>query len=276
MTPELAKLLKTCPVEEIPVASIRRTLPIRAARSPERVDQIADWLTSGVDVPPIWVTRATHQLIDGDHRVEVHTYLEADTIKAVMFPEAERATLIGWAVQANTGGSLEMKPIDFQHTADMLITAGMLQRDIAVHLATASGLTVHVVRSYIRQMNADRAQERLVQAARAVTNEDMKPSKAAETFGVDADRLREYLRSTTEPETWLRKIDRVYESFGKGLGTGIIRPLVERVDDGTLSAAYAERCLLRNLDRARRVVKNQEAHLVRFRGRFNNIKDSAA
>lgn len=177
----------------IKLSEIQETVHVRVRLNPERLTVIRGVYSTGGPnaLAPIKVTRKSHQLEDGRHRLEIARELGWTELPVEWMAEKSVDELRMAALLANLGGPLPPTTADLELALEPLVRAGRSRRWIAARLSKhfpgdyIGRLVGHVV-TRIRKQN-------VANALREVTRGSLSVPQAAKKFGLSTSDLRERL-----------------------------------------------------------------------------------
>lgn len=175
-------------VTRVKIADLKTNLFVREALDEDRVLFFAGIVESGSSLDPIVVNRDL-VVVDGRHRIEAHELNEKTEIEVKIVDIVGEENLIAAAYRANTGGPLPPTTNDTEHTILSLIEMGVRDKRIIEILGLPPALT----RKYISSVRSKIGRQKLMKAATAVTDGGLTVAKAAEQYGVEIDKLRDFL-----------------------------------------------------------------------------------
>jgi hypothetical protein len=177
-------------IVELPLSEVKVTFYVRRALDDDRVILFGEIYEQGGQLPPIKVTRDTHQLIDGRHRVAACELINRATIECELVPEADKVHLIAEAFRANSDGALPPSREDIAHTIRLLIEEKVSVTKIVETLPFPASL----VRRYVTNVKSDLKKRQFKKALGAVADGDVSVTEAAVQYNVEEKKLRESIR----------------------------------------------------------------------------------
>lgn len=238
---------------------------VRTCLNEDRFLGLSLLIDSGVELDPIEIT-ADGRVIDGRHRIEAHLLSHKSDIRCEAVDLKDETEIIARAYKANCGGALPPTRADTEHTIRQLIERGVQHRKVA----EALDLPYQMVRTFLKEIDRKITHNKILLAAAAMSSQDMSPSVAARTFGVDLQKLKDFLRigqqrakknAAFEPR---RDLTKLFKSRGASQA-GILKKVMEAHDDGTFTARQVEE----TLDHIEGSIKQMSRSVAEWRARFN-------
>src|SRR3989344_3424200 len=184
--------MRTIGTKIVKLAELCENLFVRQSLNHDHVLALAELIQAGAKTHSlIEVTEidGVMTIVDGRHRkqaFELNNILDVE-VKVLKFDSEEE--IIAYAFKANTGGSLPPSTDDIEHTVRMLLERKVPRKSIAKML----GLPEELGEKYVKIVQSKIARAKLHRAAAAVVDDGLSAPKAAETYGVNLDVLRQLL-----------------------------------------------------------------------------------
>lgn len=255
----------------------------------DRVTQLWDILTTPgedgqpTELDPIEVTTdfvpdgSEYVVIDGRHRIQAYTDAERNQIpiRIVRVKSMEELVARAWLANNRSDAPLPPSSDDRKHTITLLISMGISKRRIAEMLGFPGSLG----RKYVDDVVKEIARYNMDQAAKAVSEQDMRPSEAAAQFGVDETKLREKINSSRRAKKVQVNLDEIkakltYQQKSDSMKmAAVAKKIIDLFDNGEITEEEAADMfkLLRNQhNQAGRRLKGWED---RFKKKLNPPTD---
>lgn len=220
-------------------------------------------------IAPIKITRKK-ELVDGRHRKAAYENAERTEIPCEFVDVKDEVDMIVQAFKANnTGGPLPPTPADTEHTIRL-----MLDRNApATQVGRMLGIPADLARSYINRVLSKVQREKLLNAARAVTDGGLTVPKAAEKYGVDVEDLRAHLsgRKRRKPQNGVADIQRrlTFEAKSKSsTHAAMLSNLLDRFRDGDVTESQVAGIF----DHLDTLSKRTSRNIADWKGRFDSMR----
>jgi hypothetical protein len=219
----------------VSIKDLKTNLFVRQALNQDHAIYLGELLENGVTLPPIKITQ-DHVVIDGRHRIEAHELNHRTEIEAEVEVVKDESELISAAFKSNVGGSLPPTQQDVEHTVMLLLDRSESMRRIGELL----GLPPGMARKYINSVKSKAARQKLMKAASAVTDGGLTLAKAAESYGVETETLKEVLsgrrRKHKQGVTEIQgNLTRTHKSLSQK-NASLLRSLLDKYEDGDVTA----------------------------------------
>lgn len=218
----------------VALKDLKTSIYVRQELNPDHALFLAELIEGGVELPPIRITKDM-VVIDGRHRIEACLLNGLHEIKAEIVGISDENELIASAYQANVGGSLPPTTADTEHTIMLLLDRGVPKKQIGELLKLPPGMA----RKYVNNVQSKSARQKLMAAARSVTDGGLTVAKAAEQHGVDQERLKEVLSGRRKKNKGgVADIQRALTFTFKSLGAknaALFRGLLDKYEDGDVT-----------------------------------------
>ena len=230
-------------VVQVPLSQLQQTFFVRQGLNDDHTLHLAELYEAGVELPPLKVVRGTLEIIDGRHRKAALELLNKDTAPCTLIEPLPFAELLAMAFKANEGQALPPTRADINLVMRQLIEQGVSVRKI---IDMFDGVfPPSLCRKYDKDAQSAINKAKVQQAITAVAEEGMTVPKASEKFGVDEERLKAEIEGKKSKRRGfdLKAIRREISGRYKGntLRTAaILREMLEKYEDGILSAAQVE------------------------------------
>jgi transposase-like protein len=225
--------------ETVAVKDLKTNLFVRMSLDEDHVCNLADLLENGVKLPPITIT-PDHIVIDGRHRKEAYELCQIKEVVCEVIHGLSETEVIAMAYKANVGGPLPPTRKDTEHTVMTLLEQGVSKRGISSIL----GLPPQLARKYVDEVQSRMTRAKLLRAAAAVTEEGLTVAKAAETYGVDVNKLKELLSGRRRKHKQgiaeaKRQLTFAHKSLSSRNGR-LMRELLVKLEDGDVNPRQVE------------------------------------
>jgi len=253
------------------IADLNVNLFVRKGLDEDRVMVFAELIEAGQPIDPIVLSADGLTVVDGRHRIEAHHICDRTSIETTTRNDlVEEADIIAEAYRCNnTGGPLPPTREDTEHTIKLLLERKVPQTRIADMLQLAPS----IARKYAQLVKSRQNRAKLVRAVSSVVEGGMTAPKAAEEHGVDLDKLREELSGKKRNKKWgveelKRGLTARYKSLA-GKNAGAMRSLLEKYEDGDVTAKQVEAIFKKFSDLQTRQARN----LADWHRRFESMRD---
>ncbi len=252
--------------EVVALKDLQLNLFVRQVLNQDHALFLAELIENGVELPPIRITRE-RVVIDGRHRIEAHELNNRTEIVCEVVDVSNETDLIAEAYKANIGGSLPPTPQDTEHTIMLLLDRGEPMKRIGELL----GLPTGMARKYINTVKSKTLRQNLMKAASAITDGGLNLAKAAEQYGVDADKLKEILSGQRRKHKVgvaeiQRGLTRTYKSLASK-NVALIRSLLEKHGDGDVTGQQV-REIFKHIEQLQ---KRSTRTLIDWKTRFDTL-----
>lgn len=285
MQHDLLNGIKTKPMM-IDIASIETNLFVRRELNTDHAMYLAvliDDAESTVVLPPILVIPEyevvdgeidinpqpkTYNVVYGRHRLWAEgQILEHKQIKCLVIVSGIKteAELIALAYKENCGGSLPPTSADTEHTVEALLERKVPKSKIAEML----GLPGSLARKFINSIESRLEKARVRRAVNIIVQDSKTVAQAAETVGVNPDKVRQFIagQKRKEKEDDKAQITRGVKAAWKeasNKNAGYLRSVFVKYDEGEVSKEFVFG-LFRELDQLH---KRAESILAQWKKRF--------
>lgn len=258
----------------VKIAGLKTNLFVREGLNEGHVLYLADLIDGGTELPPILITRDM-EIVDGRQRKEAFELNKRTEIPATFVDVRDDIQLIAMAYQANVGGSLPPTQQDTEHTIQLLLRRGVPKKQIADLL----GLPASMARKYVNDVQSKTARLQLQKAVTAVTEAGLTIAKAAETYGVDLDKLKEIISGRRRKhKAGVADIQRGLSSTHKSLSlknAALVRSLLEKYEDGDVSEKQAREIFEHIEDLQKKASRTFADWRKRFEAKVVEVKETA-
>lgn len=250
----------------ININEIKESFFVRHRLNQDHAIQLSMLYDNGTKLPRLLVT-SENELIDGRHRLAALRSLDKKSVEVEYAPDADRATHLVHALQANLGGALPPSNADIIYAITQMLENGMVGSAIIKHFSNI--WPPAVARRYYFDAQANLTKRR-VNAAKDAVLEGKTVQEAATTHKIKIDTLKAAIggnRKKRKTDTTEIKgtITSIFRSRGSSLGH-IARALTQKFEDGEISWKTAvaildhyDRCVKNTADSARDLRKRLEA-----------------
>ena len=251
-------------VVTVELKALKLNLFVRKALNQDHVLYLAELLENGVDLGPLKIT-PNNEIVDGRHRFEALQFLNRTDAQAEIIDVRDEADIIAVAYKANVGGSLPPTQEDTEHTIMLLIGQGLNRKRIGEVL----GLPAGMARRYVGDVQSKMARAQLQKAKEAVVDGGLSVAKAAETHGVEVDKLKTFMgggrrkSKANGVSEMQRKLTRTYKSTSS-TNAALLRSLLEKLEDGDVSRAQVTAIF----EHVENLQKQSSRAVADWRGRF--------
>lgn len=235
----------------VAIADINVDLFVRTKLDQDRVIEFAAHMEEGVKFPPIGITK-DNRLVFGRHRLEALKMLDRTETEAEIIEADDEVEIIKIAWDENAKSSLPPSREDTEHTIEMLLDRKLPKKQIGELLGLPPGLA----RTYLKNVQARITTKRLQTAATAIAKRDYTAARAAEEFGVDLDRLKDFIsgfrRKTSEFADLKHRLIHKAKSHSATL-TSLCQKLHIKYEDGELTKPQVDELFTLMLTQAKQV-----------------------
>ncbi len=176
---------------KLKVSEIKETFVVRLHLNQAHVEYLVDLITAGVTLPPLILSDAGNELVDGRHRLAAYRAMEFKDVECEFQHFSSRAEMIVRALKCNVGGALPPSSTDIGHVMGLLLTAGETRAMIIHNVGEQVGFPARLIRNYLDEVQSAQGKARLKLAIKAVLEESMSVPQAADRFGVKAESITE-------------------------------------------------------------------------------------
>jgi predicted transcriptional regulator len=216
-------------------SDLKTSMFVRKELDQDRVLYLAELIESGVEMKDRIQVTDDLTIVAGRHRREAYEVARKAEIVVELKEFESDSEMIAYAYKENVGGSLPPTRQDTEHTISLLIGQGESPKRIADLL----GLPPSMIRTYANEVKAKIARQKMLNAVSAVSDGGLTVTKAAESYGVEIDKLKEAIsgrrKKTKEGfEGMQRNITWQSKSSSAKLAASL-RSLLEKFDDGDVT-----------------------------------------
>lgn len=249
------------------ISQLKVNLFVRRALDEDRVIDLAALIEHGEELDPIEVT-PENEVIDGRHRIEAHSLLNRESIKAKVTVVANETDIIARAYRANTGGAKPPTQEDTEHTVTLLLGRGQSHKRIAEML----GLPVSLTRKYIDTIHSKTKRMKVQQALDAVAGGGLSPVQAAQKYDLDVSILKSAIsgRRSKTKEGFAgiqRSVTTLYRSASQR-NRMVLEGLLKRYEDADISESQV-RQILGHMEKSH---KSMGQRIQDWKNRFEKTK----
>lgn len=209
---------------------------VRKRVDEDRVLFFAELYGARAPVEPIRVVTDTFVLLDGRHRLEAMKLCDMTEAECELVPPPPtEAEAILDAFLGNLGGSKPPTMEDMEHTIDLLLDAGMRDREIMGRMNIPAAFS----RKLLQNVHGKRTRRRVQSAARDVRDGNATVTEAATKHGVAVDALQSELGAARPKKgkqdlSGLKSgISRRFKSVSLQNGA-LLKGMLQRYEDGEL------------------------------------------
>jgi len=178
--------MKTSKPVMVAIEQLRVKIFVRQKLNEDHVLNLALLYEADVILPPLEITK-DYDVIEGRHRLEAAKLAGKKELPCDFVDDMKPAEMIAYAFSRNVGGNLPPSKQDINFTIESLLERKTSSGAIVKYF---SFWPADVVRKYIKDAQSNVLARSMAGAIKAVTEGDMRPSDAAEKFGVDAETLK--------------------------------------------------------------------------------------
>lgn len=259
----------------VSISNLKTNLFVRQALNEDHVQYMGELIESGVVLPPIKITR-DNVVVDGRHRIAAHELNDKTMIEAEIVDVADESDLIASAYKSNVGGSLPPTRQDTEHTILL-----MIERDVSVkRIGEMLGLLPGMARKYVKEVQSKAARQRLMDAARAVTEGGLTVAQSAEKYGVDPEKLKDFLSGKRRSNKFgVAEVQRALTTRYRSLGqknAALIKRLLEKREDGDMSDRQVRQVLAHIEQLQKKSARSIADWVSRFNAKVNGKNGAPA
>ena len=227
-------------VRTVKLADINTDLFVRKELDWDWIAELAEILGGGGKFHTLMKVTPDLRLIEGRHRKEAFEINNVAEVECEFVDVASRIEFIAEAFRSNVGGAKPPTQADIAHTVELLLAEGVAKRQIAEILP---GLPPSMVRKYIADVQRQMERSKLTRAMSAVTDGGLTVAKAAEQYGVDSEKLREYLggarKKTKQGLAEFRRALSLSFKSSSQKNAAALRKIIEKFEDGDFTEKQA-------------------------------------
>ncbi|MBP6854853.1 MAG: ParB N-terminal domain-containing protein [Candidatus Pacebacteria bacterium] len=180
-------------LKEIKIEDIVTKRNFRKGLNQKWAEQLSTLYANKVEVEPIVVTpipekEGKYELVKGRHRIHGRKLADFSTIKAYVRLYEDEADMVVDAIAGDINGALPMTHEDFVVVANQLLELTGSVRQVVIRLEKV--MDRKLAQSYAKTADDHRRHKKISKAMDAVIDKNMRPSDAAEEYGVSEEDLK--------------------------------------------------------------------------------------
>lgn len=240
---------------------------VRTALDQDHVLKLAELYEAGASLPPIEVTES-NEIIDGRHRKEAWELAKpGQPIEGIVIEDKDPVTLLGRALTANEGGSLQPTRADIVHTVRQMLIEKASERRIYELLPYPRAIT----RKYLDAAKS-KIKKGLLQQARQDVLDGLTVKEAATKHGVEiADLKKAISPSLGVNQNMLSNTVKDLRSRFYSLSRAN-QALVKRLVMSYVDGDVQEKVVNEVLEKIETLVQAQVRHINDWKSRFTSAR----